>query len=149
MMALPPWTLRTTASRSRIRALLTSAPRRQPLHLNRGGEADVLGGVAEGELAQVDAGHHAAYQIDNEWSMARHSSYENSLCNLMAFAHNRDFRRYPKGRTFSREQLLQLKPQHIHNWLAKRAFGKVLFSIESGDRPIHARSSSLEFQKRL
>ena len=114
----------------------------------QGGEADVLGGVAEGELAQVDAGHHAAYQIDNAWSMARHTSYENNLCDLMAFAHNRDFRRYSKGTTFNRDQLLQLKPQHIHNWLAKRAFGKVLFSIESGDRPIHARSSSLEFQKK-
>ena len=71
----------------------------------------MLGGVAEGELAQVDAGHHAAYQIDNAWSMARHTSYENNLCDLMAFAHNRDFRRYSKGTTFNRDQLLQLKPQ--------------------------------------
>ena len=70
----------------------------------------MLGGVAEGELAQVDAGHHAAYQIDNAWSMARHTSYENNLCDLMAFAHNRDFRRYSKGTTFNRDQLLQLKP---------------------------------------
>ena len=114
----------------------------------QGGEPDVLGGVAEGELAQVDAGYHAAIEIDDAWSMPRHSAYENALCDLMAFAHNRNFRRYVKGTIFNREQLLQLKPQHIHNWLANKAFRKVQYSIESGDRPIHARSSSLEFQKK-
>jgi hypothetical protein len=38
--------------------------------------------------------------------------------------------------------------QYIYNWLAKRAFGKAEHSIESGDKLIHGRSSSLEFTKK-
>ena len=66
----------------------------------------------------------------------------------MAFVHNRNFPRYKKGTTFTREKLLQLKPQHIHNWLALKAFKKVNFSVEGGDRPTHARSSAIEYQKK-
>ena len=67
---------------------------------------------------------------------------------LMAFAHSCDFPRYPKGTVFTREQLLELKPQHIHDWLAKKAFHKADYSYENGDRPIYARSSSLDFWKK-
>ena len=67
---------------------------------------------------------------------------------FMAFSHNRNFICYPKGTIFSREQLLQIKPQHVYNWLANKAFKKVDFSVEGGDKPIHARSLSLKFQKK-
>jgi len=43
----------------------------------------------------------------------------------MAFVHNQPFERYPKGTIFSQEQLLQIKPEHVYNWLGKLAFGKV------------------------
>jgi hypothetical protein len=104
--------------------------------------------VAEGELAQVNATFHAAFEVGNAWSMPRNTTYEHSLCDLMAFAHHRNFTRYPKNTIFTREQLLQLKPQHVHNWMANKAFRKVEYSIENGDKPIHARSSSLEFYKK-
>jgi hypothetical protein len=113
----------------------------------QGGEP-VEPAVAEGELAQVDAHFHAAFEVVNAWTIPRNVTYEHSLCNLMAYAHNREFARYPKGTLFTREQLLQLKPQHLRNWMAKKAFGKVDYSIDRGDRPIHARSSYLEFQKK-
>ena len=71
--------------------------------------------------------------------MPRNAKYEDSLC---------DFPRYKKGTIFSRQMLDQLKSQHIRNWLAKRAFHKVDYSIAAGDRPIHARSSAIDFAKK-
>ena len=105
-------------------------------------------GSAEGNLRRVDEAYHNAFTNNEQWTMPRNSKYEDTLCYLMAFAHNRDFPRYKKGTTFSREELLELKPHHIHNWLAKRAFHKVDYNIEAGDRPIHARSSAIEFAKK-
>ena len=70
--------------------------------------------MAKDELAQVDTAHHAVFEVGNTWSMPRNNTYEHTLCDLMAFAHNRDFTRYPKGTIFTREQLLQFKPQHVH-----------------------------------
>ena len=74
----------------------------------------------EAEVAMVDVAYHAAFEVSEEWSMPRHNTYEHSLCNFMAFAHNRDFVRYKKGTIFSRAQLLEIKPQHVHNWLERR-----------------------------
>ena len=119
----------------------TPPPTPPPL---QGGEAN----EAEDDLAQVDESFHAAFAVDEQWVIPRHPTYEDPLCFMMAFAHNRNFPRYPKGSKFTREQLLQLQPQHIHNWLAQKAFHKVDFSIEGGDRPIHARSSSIEWCKK-
>jgi hypothetical protein len=90
----------------------------------------------------------AAFNVDVSWSMPRHPKYESPLCYLMAFAHNRDFPRYPKDTVFTRAQLLQLQPQHIHDFLAQKAFNKIDYSIENGDRPVHARSSTLDFLKK-
>ena len=55
---------------------------------------------------------------------------------------------YPKDTTFSQEQLLQIKPEHVYNWLGKLAFGKVDFNIDAGDRPTKMRCSSLEMRKK-
>ena len=81
------------------------------------------------------------------WRMPRHPTYEHHLCRFMTFVHNQPFERYPKGTTFSQEQLLQIKPEHVHNWLRMLAFGKVDFSIDAGDRPTKIRCSSLKMQK--
>ena len=67
---------------------------------------------------------------------------------MMAFCHDRNFTYYPKGTKFTRDQLLQLQPQHIHNWLADKAFRKAKYSVEGGDKPVHARASSLEYLKK-
>ena len=49
---------------------------------------------------------------------------------------------------FTREQLPEVKPQHIHGWLAMKAFRKTNYSIENGDKPIHVGSSSLDYWKK-
>ena len=64
--------------------------------LQQGGGADEAG-AAEGDLAQLDATFHAAFAIDEQWTMPRNNTYENSLCYLMAFVHNCDFPRYKKA----------------------------------------------------
>ena len=58
----------------------------------QGGEP-VEPAVAEGELAQVDTTFHASFEVGNAWSMPWNTTYDHSLCNLMAFAHNCDFTR--------------------------------------------------------
>ena len=88
-----------------------------------------------------------AYVADNSWVMPRNDKYENYLCHFMGFVHGRGSR-YPKDTTFTREQLLELQPQHLYDWLAFKAFGKVDFSISEGDRPTSARSSTLEQLKK-
>ena len=105
-------------------------------------------GEGDGDLMQVDKAFHAAFAVNEHWTMPRNDKYEDTLCFCMAFAHNRDFPRYKKGTIFSRKMLEELKPQHIRNWLAQRAFHKVDYSLAAGDRPIHARSSAIEFAKK-
>ena len=112
-----------------------------------GGEPNEPGG-AEDAVAQVATAAHAAFEVNEVWTMPRHPTYEHPLCRFMAFVHNRPFERYTKGSTFTKEQLLQIKPEHVHNWLAKLAVGKVDYSIEAGDRPTKMRCSSLEMRKK-
>ena len=105
-------------------------------------------------LPQVEGGPHAAaatgteFEVNAMWRMPRHPTYEHPLCRFMAFVHNQPFERDPKGTTFSQEQLLQIKPEHVYNWLGKLAFRKVDFSIDAGDRPTKMRCSSLEMRKK-
>jgi hypothetical protein len=89
-----------------------------------------------------------AFDVDDSWSMPRHSKYEHVLCTFMAFAHNCDFARYPKETVFTHAQLLQLPPQHVHYFLAHKAFHKIDYLIENGNRPVYTRSSTLVFQKK-
>ena len=98
------------------------------------------------EECNVDA--YTAFALEDGWTQPRHGQYESPLRYLMAFVHGRTFTVYPKGTTFARVQIVQLQPQHIHDWLAYKAFRKVKYSLESGDKPIHARSSSLEYLKK-
>ena len=68
----------------------------------------------------------------------------------MAFVHCRGLLgvRYPEGTTFTQDQLLQIKPQHLLDWLVYKAFHKSNYSVENGDRPIHARASHIEQLKK-
>ena len=89
----------------------------------------------------------AAFHIDEEWIMPRNVKYEPYIRHVMTFVHGRNTT-YPLDTIFTRAQLLELKPQHIRDFMAKKAYKKVEFSHEDGDRPIHARSSSLEQVKK-
>ena len=111
-------------------------------------DGDAEEGVAPGHVAITAAEYNAVAVVDQAWTMPRNTDYEGQLCYLMAFAHQRQFPRYPKNTLFTKDQLLELHPQHIHDWLARKAFGKIEFSVENGDRPVHARSSTLEFMKK-
>ena len=73
---------------------------------------------------QVDTVYHGAFQVEEAWSIPRHHTYENSLCEFMVFAHHHNFPRYPKNTIFTRQQLLEIKPLHVLNYLAKKAFVK-------------------------
>ena len=105
-------------------------------------------GEGDGDLMQVDEAFHTTFAVNAHWIMPRNAKYEDSICCCMAFAHDRDFPRYKTGTIFLRQMLDQLKPQHIRNWLAQRAFHNVECSIAVGDRPIHVRSSAIEFAKK-
>jgi hypothetical protein len=95
----------------------------------------------------VDAPTAFAFAVSDLWSMPRNEKYEHHLCHFMGFVHGRSSR-YPKGTTFTRSQLLELQPRHVHDWLAKKAFGKVEYSVANGDRPTSARASHLEQLKK-
>ena len=86
--------------------------------------------------------------MNEAWTISRNPLYEHTLCRFMAYVHNQPFERYPKGTTFSREQLIQIKPEHVHNWMAKLAFGKADYSINAGDRPTEMRCFSLEMEEK-
>lgn len=110
-----------------------------------------IGSPAAAGAAPINAAANAAlpqaFEIDEAWEMPRNAKYEGMLCDLMTFLHGRP-EKYAKGTTFTRDALLQIKPQHIHNWLAMKAYKKVDFDYNAGDRPIHYRASSLEQLKK-
>lgn len=87
----------------------------------------------------------AAYAIQENWTMPRHETYEGALRHFMAFVHQCP--PYPKDTMISRPQFIQLQPGHIHDYLAFKAFGKVDFNYDAGDRPTHYRASSMEVIK--
>ena len=81
--------------------------------------------------------------------MPRHQKYEANLRSLMSFVHRLPKESpYLKGKTFLKEQLLELRPEHIRDWLSMKAFGKVEWRYEDGDRPTFYRSTSMEVSKK-
>jgi len=55
---------------------------------------------------------------------------------------------YPSDQQFTREQLLELGPLDIKRWLANKAYRDPDYNLRRGDRPVYARSSTLEFAKK-
>ena len=85
-----------------------------------------------------------AFSVDSNWCMPRSKKYEKYLLTLMQFVHGRESP-YQKGTTFTRDQLLELKPEHIHQWLCMKAYKKRHPNTEpGGDHPKYLRSSTLE-----
>ena len=94
-------------------------------------EAPILPAAAPAALPVYPA---EAHDVSTKWEMPRHETYEPHLRSLMMFVH-RHPDPYPKGTTFTKDQLLQLQPQHVKDWLSMKAFGKVDWRYEVGDRP--------------
>jgi hypothetical protein len=60
---------------------------------------------------------------------------------------HKDGTRYPASdKTFTEEELLAIKPDHIYRWMCKRTYGKEDPTAE--DNPLYARSSSLAYWKK-
>ncbi|EJK52776.1 hypothetical protein THAOC_27919 [Thalassiosira oceanica] len=118
---------------------------KEPVLEEHGQRTSRAGDTSTGEAG--GGGAPSAYAIDPTWSMPRNKKYEPRLRELMQYVHRCE-EPYEKGTTFTREQLLELKPEHIEGWLKMKAYGTDCPDIENGDRPIHARSSSLENSKK-
>ena len=72
-------------------------------------------------------------------------SYYSNLLAFMTWFHQKD-RPYPKGTTFTREQLLEITPKAVHDFMALKAFGKINYG--DNDRSTGARYSNLEYIKK-
>jgi len=107
--------------------------------MSRGGEARRA--AARGDPAQSDEDYGSA------WVMPRKHIYEKQLRLLMQYFDRRD-EPYESDTTFTREHLLELKPEDIAGWLTKKAYGTDNPDIDNGDRPIHCYASTLECSKR-
>ena len=89
-----------------------SLPARAGQRSSRAGDTSTGEGGGGGEAG---GGVPSAYAIDPSWSMPRNKKYESRLLELMQYVHQR-VEPYEKGTTFTREQLLELKPEHIEGW---------------------------------
>lgn len=84
--------------------------------------------------------------IDDGWEYKIKDDYQPYMVDLMEFFHGGID--YPKNARFTREELLELGPLNIKRWLVNKAFGDPDASIEQGDQPLFARSSTMEFAKK-
>ena len=73
----------------------------------------------------------------------RHPQYHNSLVELMSFV---DQTNYPRNTLFTPAVLGQLKPQQIEHWMQLKVYGTA--TPGPNDRPVHGRSTSLEYYKK-
>ena len=48
----------------------------------------------------------------------------------------------------TREELLEIGPLDVKQWLALKAYGDQDYNVHQGEQPIHTRSSTLEFAKK-
>ena len=56
--------------------------------------------------------------------------YEKNMLNFMQWFHRRE-KLYDKGTTFTRDELKEIKPVNVHDWLAIYCYGKAdWFSCE-------------------
>lgn len=83
---------------------------------------------------------------DDGWKYPINECYQPYMVELMAFFHG--CIEYPGDQQFTREELLELTPLDIKQWLANKAFGDPDYNVQRGDRPVYARSSTLEFAKK-
>ena len=85
--------------------------------------------------------------IDEEgWSWPSDKPrYLAHIISCMSFFHGKN---YTKRDQFTKEQLLELTPKAVHDWMAIKAFGKVRYNVNQGDRSTGARWNNLDFMKK-
>ena len=73
------------------------------------------------------------FLVSSIWHMPRNKMYKPTLQNLMQFVHQRA------------NQLLELQPEHINQWLCMKTYKKRHLNTKPGrNRPIHRRLSTLK-----
>jgi hypothetical protein len=77
-------------------------------------EAHDPAAAAEAPAAAAEA---PAFLGNEEWVFPHNHNYRPYLLHLMSFLHNRMNDPYPKGTTFSKEELLSIQPNHIRRWM--------------------------------
>jgi hypothetical protein len=81
---------------------------------------------------------------DIDWTMPKSLSYRPYIISVMSFFH---CSKYPKEKTFTRAELLELTPEVIKRWLARMAYGKEDYVV-GVDMPRLMRSSTLKQAKK-
>ena len=85
---------------------------------------------------------------DDGWEWPTSSTakkYKSSLISFMSYFHNKQ---YDKDKEFTKEELLQIRPRDIHNWMALKAFGKTRYNVDAGDKPTRCRLNTLDWMKK-
>ena len=85
---------------------------------------------------------------DDGWEWPTSSTakkYKSSLISFMSYFHNKQ---YDKDKVFTKEELLQIRPRDIHNWMALKAFGKTRYDVDAGDKSTGCRLSTLDWMKK-
>ena len=77
--------------------------------------------------------------------------YRSYFMDFMTFFHRRQGKEVPAGgypltKMFTREELLEISPRDVHDWMAIKAFGKVDYG--PGDKSTGARLTTLEYMKK-
>jgi len=90
----------------------------------------------------------AAPEDEATWIMLQdRQEYRPYITALMNFFHDDPDPCYTKDTVFTRAQLLELKPNVVKRWMAKKAYGKEEYDPKR-DVPKGARASSLEMMKK-
>jgi len=82
--------------------------------------------------------------------MPHKKEYHAYLCRFMEFQHGFSVEFDSRGRTtsFTRRELLDIRPNDIQRFMAFCAFGDPDYDVTAGHRPTNCRSSTLEATKR-
>ena len=83
------------------------------------------------------------YDDADHWVYPVKKYYQPYIVDLMSFFHAAN--EYEKDHSFTREELLELRPNDIKRWLADKAYHDPDYDISRGDRPTGYRSESISF----
>ena len=73
-------------------------------------------------------------------------SYKKNMLNFMQWFHQRE-KPYDNGTTFTRDELKEIQPVNVHDWLAIYCYGKADYNADT-DKPTGARARTLLFKKK-
>ena len=78
---------------------------------------------------------------DDDWEYPYHHRYQQYMCEMMSFLHGRSGDPYPRDKTYTKEELLEIQPSDVKKYLMLKAYHDPFPG--PNDRPIHARAEAL------